>query len=209
MSQQLLLINPKKRRKAKRKKVRTVSRKKITRRRKRNPVMARKRRRIRKRNPSARGILNAQVIPAATAAAGAIGLDALLGVLPVPAMFQTGSMRYLLKGAGAIGLGLLAGTVVKQNTAKELSMGALTVTMHEVYRDLMSKFAPQIPLAGYDSSVMGYYNAGYPVNGLGYYGGAGSAIPTVGANINAPGLSPPCPTAELSGVSMYEEDWEN
>jgi len=209
MANQLLLVNPRKRRKARRK---TAKKRVAPVRAKRRVKSTRKRITKRRRNPIARkrmsagNIINGQVIPAFTAGVGALGLDMVMGYVPLPASMTTGALKHVVKGVGAIALGLVAGMVVKPSTAKELSMGALTVTMHDALREATQRFAPNIQL--------GYYNAGFPMAGMdeyntsamGFYGGDGSSIPTVGANINAPGLSPPCPTmpTSMNGLGMYE-----
>lgn len=191
---ELMLVNPRKRRTTGRKKARTPAQKAATRRlvalnKKRSsprrkprtattPVRRRRRaapavaRRVRryKRNPAGRGVVNTTLIPAAIAASGALGLDILWGFAPVPANLKAGPLRHVVKGAGAIGMGWLAGKVVSKRAALQLTGGALTVIMHDAAKELVQKFMPQLSL--------GYYSAGQPVgeymgeytdNGMGEY----------------------------------------
>lgn len=118
----------------------------------RNPI--RLRRRVKRRsNPIAAklglGGIGKSVIPAAVGAGGAITLDLLWSYLPVPAMVKTGPMRHVAKAAGAIGLGIIAGMLVKKDTANALAAGALTVVMYNAAREAVATFAPNIPLGEY------------------------------------------------------------
>lgn len=163
----LMLVNPRKRK----------GRKTKTRKRRRNPIAkANPRRRVRRRgttrkryrrNPSARGLkglIKNTVMPSATAAVGAIGLDIIMGYLPLPDALKTGPMRHVVKGAGAIGLGMLAANVVGRKTAEQFTAGAMTVVMYNAGRELASRFMPNLPLGAYidDDSMegLGYYGAG-------------------------------------------------
>jgi len=114
--------------------------------------------RYRRRNPIRRkNILNALVMPAATAASGALALNLAWNYLPIPAQFKVGSMGFLARGLGAVGLSMLAGQVVKKSTAEAMGIGALTVVMHDAARHYMQQFAPGVNLSG-----MGYYTPALP-----------------------------------------------
>lgn len=118
------------------------------RRRRRNPVeglaLLNPRRRYRRSNPA--GLLGDTVMPAAMGAAGALGLDVLMGFLPIPAALRTGPARYLVKGAGAIGLGIVAGYVVRPATAHQMAVGALTVVIHEALKSTVRSMVPTLQL---------------------------------------------------------------
>lgn len=97
---------------------------------------------------------------------GALGLDVLMGYIPLPANFKGGFAGYITKSVGAIGLGMLANMsgMVRASTAAKMTEGALTVMFHGAMRQAMTQFAPQIPLGMYlDESqpTMGYYGAGW------------------------------------------------
>lgn len=152
---QLALINPS-RRKAKRKSKRAKARK--------NPVRAlsptkaargmfnpKKRRTSRRRNPAGRGgnlagMMKNNVLPAVTAAGGALGLDIVWGMLPLPEQIKAGPMRHIAKAAGALAIGFVARNVVKRETANLMTLGMLTTITHSAMREAVTKFAPQLAL---------------------------------------------------------------
>jgi len=164
----MMLVNPKRRKKAKTKRrrvasvTRNVTRKVATTKRyRRNPA---------KRKGTLGGMMKETVIPSMTAAGGAIGLDVMMGYLPLPETMKTGPMRHLVKGAGAIGLGMLAGMFLKPKTAELITTGALTVTLHDAGKEAMQRFAPNVRMAGIDDELesLAYVSPGYPV-GVGEY----------------------------------------
>ena len=205
---ELMLVNPRKRRKSR--KPRTAAQRAATRKlvagnkRRRNPAPARRkvsaikrrrtparsvvaRKRRYKRNPNGRGmagIVNTTLIPAAVAASGALSLDVLWNFLPLPETLKTGPLRHIAKGAGAIGLGWLAGMVVNKKTAGQLATGALTVVTYTAMREMMARFMPAVN--------MGYYSAGMPAGSMGAYVGMGEYVggPGMGAYIGGGGTSP-------------------
>lgn len=158
----LALVNP--RRRGGKKKTRRVATKRKTTtaaaRRRRNPAKrpaarraAPKRRMTRRRrNPSARGIVG-QVktsgIKAVHGAAGAIGVDVLLGqvggMLP-DSIRMGGPARYLVKGIAAFGLGILGKKIVKGPMAENMAVGGMTVALHEAAREVMMKNIPSVKL---------------------------------------------------------------
>lgn len=160
---ELMLVNPRKRRRKTTAKRRTVKRKTPARsrtvaRRRASPARVTRRR----RNPiRRRGIVQEHLQPALTAASGALFLDMAWGFLPIPANLQMGPLRYLAKGAGALALGMVAENVVAKSTAKQMTTGAMTVILHDALREVTQNMLPNVPL--------GYYNAGMPVNGMGEY----------------------------------------
>lgn len=183
---EILLVNPRRRRRAGSRKRTPRSRRKAnprkrrttrrrSRARRRNPGYAlsnprrRKRRSSRRRsNPaprlSARSI-QANVMAALPGAFGALGLDVALGYLPLPTFLRTGFMAYATKAVGAIGLGMLANMsgLVRGATAAKMTEGALTVMFHGMLRQGMSQYAPAVQMGMYipGGSGMGYYGAGW------------------------------------------------
>lgn len=107
----------------------------------RNPIM--------KKKGLLGGIVGDTLIPAATAASGAIALDVAWGFLPIPANLKVGPMRHAVKGAGAIGLGMLAGMILPKKTAEQIGMGAMTVVMYNAAKDVMVRFAPTVAMGAY------------------------------------------------------------
>lgn len=188
MANELLLINPRRRRRPATKRrrrrnptgaARTVARQATARRGltrsvnpRRRPVKrvagryarrpARRMARYR-RNPARmtmQSVVNNVVIPAAQAGAGALALDVIWGYVPVPLEWKTGNLRHVVKGGGAIVMGMLAQQFLGAQLGRNIALGALTVTFHDAMRDMVAQFAPQIPL--------GYVGAG---TGAGQYGG--------------------------------------
>lgn len=191
MAGQLLLVNPRKRRKnphRRRKssethaeRVRAAKKGWAHRRRKRNPESRRERslaarrgwahrrhhtvhHRRRRRNPAARKMgFFSPIMPAVIAAAGALGLDLIWGYAPVPATWKTGTMGYAAKGFGALALGAVLGMVMKKDTAEALAAGALTVTIHGALKDTIQSSMPNIQL-GEIYPGLGYMSPGIVVN---------------------------------------------
>jgi len=167
MSEQLLLINPRRRRR------------KNTRRRHRNARQSHARRhtyrnprRRRHRNPLAMGSIKQEVTGAAIGAVGATLMDVIWGYLSLSGVLSsiTGNsyLNALAKGAGAIGIGALTGKFIGREFARGATVGALTVVSYELVHNLLVTNAPSIPLAG--------------INGLGAYmhmapGGMGAYNP--------------------------------
>lgn len=152
--------------------------------RRRNPIR-RRQRRTRRRNPIRRGMINRVVMPAVTAATGALALDVAWAYLPLPVQVKTGPFKYLAKAGGAIGLAWLAEMVVKRQTAEAMGVGALTVVIHQMARELIAQNMPTVRMDG-----LGYYNAGLPVGGqeanMGLY--VGNQAPAMPAGDGGMGL---------------------
>lgn len=133
------------------------------RRRKRRKTSTMKRRRRtysrRRRNPVRGGIVNKMIMPAVTAAGGAIALDVIWGYLPENIKMKTGNMEYVAKAAGAVGMGWLAAKIpgVKRSTADALAVGALTVTFYNAARAFIAQSMPTLKMDG-----VGYYNPALP-----------------------------------------------
>ena len=169
---ELMLVNPRKRRK--RRRTKTRARRRTTVRRRARSVSRRR------RNPVRRsGKIMDQVMPAATNAMGALALDIAWSYLPLPMGIKTGPFRHVAKGLGAIAIGMFAGNIVSRSTAKAMSQGALTVVIHGAMREVTQQMMPNVSL--------GYYSPGMPagvgqyVSGLGgldaYTSGGGSVSP--------------------------------
>lgn len=180
---EILLVNPRRRRRTTK---RRTARRKTNPRRKRS---TRKRSRARRRNPgyalpnprrrtrrasrrrsnpaprlTARSV-QSNVMAALPGAFGALGLDVMLGYIPLPAVLKTGFAAYITKAVGAIGLGMVANMsgMVRGATAAKMTEGALTVMFHGMLRQGMAQFAPAVPMGMYipGSTGMGYYGAGW------------------------------------------------
>lgn len=155
MASELLLVNPRKRRRAKKR--RTY---------KRNPSRARvysKRRRSYRRNPNGRGTAKfmTMVTPALQGAAGGVLNDLMFGFVPLPATLKTGPMRHIAKAAGAVLIGTIAANFTKGPIAKHMATGAMTVAFHGALRE----FTQNIPgLQFGDYQELAYYSPGEIMN---------------------------------------------
>jgi hypothetical protein len=202
---EMLLVNPRKRRKKAKGRKRRASRARRRRaapkgaraaagyivgnapirRRKLNPRRRRRgsrRRSFRRRNPiSLRGFtpgnLMGQVTAAIPGAVGALGLDVALGFLPIPVTWKAGIPGYLTKIVGAVGLGMIAGYVVNQATAAKMTTGALTVMFHGILRELVATNMPGVPLGMYLQP--GFAGVGYAGSGYNPMAGMGLYLPDI------------------------------
>ena len=164
-------------------------------------------RRRRRRNPvrrmTAAGMMNTIFMPAVTAAAGALALDAAWGYLPLPENVKQGPMKHLAKAAGAMALYWGAGMVVKQKTAEAMAVGALTVVAHQAAKEAIMQFMPEvgIRMAAYDDvNMMGYYNAGLPAGG---YARQNGALPAHGMGLYVPNGGGANNMAEYDEMGVY------
>jgi hypothetical protein len=147
----------------------------------------------RRRNPAARSVslgaglgafkprnVQATLMNALPGAVGALGLDILLGYVPVPAQWKAGYLGYVTKAVGAIVLGLLASKVTKASTAAKMTEGALTVMFHGILRNAVTQFAPAVPMGMYlNDGGMGYYGSGW--NPDTEYGDMAAYLPDISA----------------------------
>lgn len=119
--------------------------------------------RRRHRNPSLRGITG-QVMPTVKAgfigAGGALGLDLLWGYGKsyLPASMQSGATMYAAKALGAVLIGVIGGKVL-QGRGTAMAQGAMTVVLHEALKAQLMVSMPSLPLGQYLSGtgpVVGY-----------------------------------------------------
>lgn len=174
---EILLVNPRRRRRATKKR---VARKRPAKRRvrrvarKANPVRRRRRasvRRVsrratrgRRRNPIvSANTVKGQLKTATTGALGALGLDMALAYLPLPASIIGGTIGKVTKAAAAIGLGIVANKLgVSAANANRMAEGALTVQLHGIGKGLLAQYVPQVALSEYLSDEgLGYQGSGW------------------------------------------------
>jgi hypothetical protein len=189
MAGEILLLNPRKRRRK-------------SRGRKRNPayVMNKSRRRRRsrgrksyRRNPSMRSIASIgrgfvpQIMNAAKGAGGAILTDAAFTYIPLPIAMKTGPLGIASRALTAFLVSYLAGFAVGGRMAGNFLEGALTVQAYGVLKPLVAGF---IPLAGTDIEGLGFYSPGMilqddlsPLTDL----NAGTSLQGMGAYISGMG----------------------
>lgn len=140
--------------------------------------------RYRRRNPVG-GIgefVSGQLIPSAIGGGGALLLDVALAVLPIPPALKTGALAPVVRIAGAVGIGALAGMVTNRRTANQIAAGALTVTMYQITRGLLARMLPagSVPGLSAPDDYLGYINSGMMVggadDGMGEYVSDGPAL---------------------------------
>lgn len=202
---EILLVNPRRRRRKTKRK--TVAR----RRRRRNPVANPRRRRRtgarrRRRNPQrlTAAKIQRQVMTAAQGALGALGLDIALAYIPLPPQMQGPFIGPVIKGLGAIGLGVVANMAgVRAETANRMAEGALTVQIHGIGKQMLGQFAPQIALSAYiGEEGFGYYGSGWNPNADAYddpdwQAGMGTYLPDISADDIG---------MDEGGFAMYENE---
>ncbi len=175
--EQLMLINPRKRRGGTRKH-RTAAQRAATKRlvasnraRRRtktrsvatyasNPAPARRRRRHsiakimrhRRKNPAGRssGVIN-MAMGSFVGATGALVVGTVSNYLPLPASMQTPYMKAAVNGVLAIALGTFGGKLLGRRAA-QMAEGALTVTLHDVMKTALAGIIPMN--LGYYSPAM-------------------------------------------------------
>lgn len=120
------------------------------------------------------GFVKDTLMPSVVGGAGALALDVAVGMLPLPPALKSGPMAPLVKAAGAVGIGMLAGQFLGRRRGEQVAAGALTVTVYNVARMMLVKASNgRIPgLSGYvDEYVSEYVDSGPPQ--LGYESSGG------------------------------------
>lgn len=157
---QLLMVNPRKRRKApaKRRKTATKAVARPAPRRRRRAAPARSKR-VYRRNPIARGNnIVTQVKNSAIGAAGALGVDIAFAKLPIPDAMRTGMMAPAARGLVSLGIGMAVGKVMKnKKLGTQLAEGGITVALHDLMKSQVTKV---MPLGGYDDGLLGFPSDG-------------------------------------------------
>jgi hypothetical protein len=124
-----------------------------------NPIFMKKRRHHRKGNPISVGGLWSFVKQGSVGAIGALGIDFVMGMAPLPDYLvqrkaPDGSINYLYYATKTGAALLLAhfGKGVFGSAAETAAMGSMTVNLYDLFRSIMPAGIP-----------LGYVNAGYPV----------------------------------------------
>ena len=136
------------------------------------------------------------MIPAALGASGALVFDVAYGYLNpyLPAAFQSGYINVLVKGAAAVGLGMVGMKFLGRERGKALMLGAFTVVAYGALRNAVSGMG--IPgLSGYSDYTpypMGAYIQGptgtpgiQGLGRLGYVSPAAVVGPTLSPRMGA------------------------
>jgi len=187
MARSALIVNPKKRTTARKTRRKTPAKKltqaKVGRHRHRVTGKAAASRagralRRRQRNPIKKGIVNEQLVPAAIAGAGAVGLNMLFDRVPLPANWKVGNLRFAAEAATAVGAGMLleqTKLIKNKRMRDDIISGALTVVAYKAITANLPatmggattslsgyRFAPNAPRTG----INGYTSLGYMQSGM-------------------------------------------
>lgn len=142
-----------------------------------------------------RNVVREAIVPAAIGGAGALALDVVMGYVNryLPATFQSGWFNLLVKGAGAVALGTVAGRFLGRSRGNVVMIGALTVTAYSGIRSAAARAG--IPgLAGYSDYTpfpmrMGAYMRGatgtHGIQGLGYVSPGAVIAPNLSPKLGA------------------------
>ena len=155
--------NPVKRRRIKRRNpVAAVTHHRKHRRRRRNPVaLGGIRRRVRARAAGMGSVVNQMVMPAVTAASGALLLDIAWSNLPLSPAVKVGNMQFIAKALGSVALVAVAHKVTgNKRQAEAMGIGALTVLVHDAARNVLKRSVPGLHLGEYvgDGGSLDYNN---------------------------------------------------
>lgn len=129
---------------------------------------------LRYRRPNPIGdFVGSTLIPSAVGGAGALALDVAIAMLPLPPAMKAGPMAPLVRVAGAVGLGMIAGKVAGRRVGEQVAAGALTVTLYNAARAALVRVSGgKIPgLSMYPEGV-GDYVSEADMEALGYTGSA-------------------------------------
>lgn len=175
---QLMLVNPRKRRRTVRKtRAKSPAKRRVARR--RNPIQAyatnpARRRRSRRTNP-AKGIMT-QVMDASMMAGGAVLTDLISSRLPIPADLKTGNMAPVVRAGIALSLGFAVEKGLKQKAiGRKMAEGSLVVIAHDfitkqfgsrIGLSAYEEMAAYTDMGGYDDLLLNTNLQGYGDNGL-------------------------------------------
>lgn len=137
-----------------------------------NPVFKRRSRRA-GRATTFKGFMTGTLVPSAIGAGGALGLDLVMGFVPLPAVLSTGMLRPVTRLAGAALIGWVASMVASRQTAANVTAGAVTVVLYDTFKGFLKTAVPTLPLSDYPN--IGWVNPGMPVGeyvGIPHMGGS-------------------------------------
>lgn len=137
----------------------------------RNP--RRSRRSSSARAMSIKGFLNHTLMPATVGAGGGLLLNLALGYLPLPAALNTNFVKPIVGLAGAAVIGMVGSKVAGRRAGEQMAAGAAVVVIYGVLKNIINTAAPTLPLSDYNT--IGWTNPGMPVGE--YVGRAVAASP--------------------------------
>ena len=103
------------------------------------------------------GKLSSLVMPAIFIGLGAVGTEIILGYTPLPMAWKTGPMRYVVKGAMGVAIGLVIAKGFKQKKlGYYFAAGAIAIATHDFVKTWLATNNPAIK----GLNGMGYVNPG-------------------------------------------------
>jgi hypothetical protein len=117
---------------------------------------------LRYRRPNPIDFMVNTLMPSVVGGAGALALDVVVGVLPLPDTLKTGPMAPLVKIVGAVGLGMLGSKMVNRRVGEQIAAGAITVQIYNFAKAQLIKFGGgKIPgLSMYPDGYLSAYVSG-------------------------------------------------
>jgi len=102
-------------------------------------------------------------VPAATVGLGAVGVEMLMGFMPIPPQLKTGPIKHVTKGAIAVAIGWGLGKFVSKRLGEAFALGGLTIAVHDAAKDQILRMAPNVRFGQYENRMgeyMGQYIGG-------------------------------------------------
>lgn len=133
------------------------------------------RRRRYRRNPSAGvGKLSSLIWPAVFIGLGGVATEVACAYLPIPIAWKQGPMRYVVKGAVGVGVGLVIAKALKQKRlGYYFAAGAVAIATYDMVKHWLNASAPAIKGLGYINPAtvarFGQYQRALPMNRFGQY----------------------------------------
>lgn len=100
------------------------------------------------------------MLPAAIGGAGALALDVIWGLLPIPTQFKTGPFAPVVKAIGVLGIGALASGPLPDRLVKPAVFASLTIMAYSFAKATLQQAMPNVPLGAYIDGGMGAYISG-------------------------------------------------
>lgn len=162
---QLMLVNPRKRRKSRKSPAKkSVARRAVAR---VSSAVKSIRKRYRRNPINMGGTANkaiTQFKEGAIGAAGALAVDVAMQKLPIPANLKTGTAAPIVKGLVGIGIGMAVAKFGKnKQLGQAMAQGAVTVSLYTAGREMLKKplgLAGTYDDLGNDFDDLGYYEMG-------------------------------------------------
>jgi hypothetical protein len=126
------------------------------------------------------------ILPGVMIGAGAVGVEVIMGYLPLPAVVQTGPAKYATKGVIAALAGWGIAKFINRRAGEAFAMGGIAIAAHDAIKSAVMGFVPNLKfgeyMQGYNWDKYGYNTpsmSSMRSPGIGYYS-PGSTLNTMG-----------------------------